>query len=107
MANILGQIQHLVRYANWAYLNDGAEFRFTAADLHGDVNYRKLQIVTPFFKDYLQAFTPNTHVHLGIRNSDTLVLAFRGTDFPFTFENLVNPRRWWGFWGNVWTSPSA
>jgi hypothetical protein len=103
MANILGQIQHLVRYANWAYLNDGAEFRSTAADLHGDVNYRKLQIVTPFFKDYLQALTPNTHVYLGIRNSDTLVLAFRGTDFPFTVENLVNPRRWWGFWGNVWT----
>ncbi|KAL2133663.1 hypothetical protein VTI74DRAFT_1941 [Chaetomium olivicolor] len=78
MAHILREIQHLIRY-------------------------RKLEIVTPFFKDKLKALTPNTHVHLGIRNGDTLVLAFRGTDFPFTIENLVNPKRWWGFWGNVWT----
>jgi hypothetical protein len=104
MAQILKQYQHLVRYADWAYMNDdGAEFRSTAADLSGDVRYRKLQIVTPFFKDKLKALTPNTHVHLGIRNGDTLVLAFRGTDFPFTIENLLNPKRWWGFWGNVWT----
>lgn len=104
MANILGQIQHLVRYANWAYLNDdGTEFRAAAADLHGDASYRKLEIETPFFKHHLKALTPNTHVHLGIRNRDTLVLAFRGTDFPFTVENFVNPRQWWGFWGNVWT----
>ncbi|KAK4133842.1 hypothetical protein BT67DRAFT_381521 [Trichocladium antarcticum] len=102
MANILGQIQHLVRYANWAYLNDdGTEFRAAAADLHGDASYRKLEIETPFFKHHLQAFTPNTHVHLGIRNRDTLVLAFRGTDFPFTVENFVNPMQWWGFWGNT------
>ncbi|KAL2137598.1 hypothetical protein VTI28DRAFT_8930 [Corynascus sepedonium] len=76
----------------------------SAADLHGDVKYRKLEIVTPFFKDTLKSLTPNTHVHLGIRGNDTLVLAFRGTDFPFTLENLVNPKRWWGFWGNVWTN---
>lgn len=102
--DILQQYQHLVRYAHWAYMNDdGAEFRSAAADLHGDVRYRKLEIVTPFFKDKLKALTPNTHVHLGIRGNDTLVLAFRGTDFPFTVENLVNPKRWWGFWGNVWT----
>ena len=104
MANILSGIQHLVRYANWSYMNDdGTEFRSAAADLHGDVHYRKLQIVTPFFKNHLRAFTPNTHVHLGLRNSDTLVLAFRGTDFPFTVEHFVNPHKWWGFWGNVWT----
>ncbi|KAK4244310.1 hypothetical protein C7999DRAFT_44028 [Corynascus novoguineensis] len=94
MAQVLKRYQHLVRYAHWAYLNDdGAEFRSAAADLHGDVNYRKLEIVTPFFKDTLKFLTPNTHVHLGIRGSDTLVLAFRGTDFPFTIENLVNPKR--------------
>jgi hypothetical protein len=104
MAQILKRYQHLVRYAHWAYMNDdGAEFRSAATDLHGDVRYRKLVIVTPFFKDALKVLTPNTHVHLGIRGRDTLVLAFRGTDFPFTIENLVNPKRWWGFWGNVWT----
>ncbi|KAK4033554.1 hypothetical protein C8A01DRAFT_19528 [Parachaetomium inaequale] len=101
MAQILKRYQHLVRYAHWAYMNDdGAEFRSAATDLHGDVRYRKLVIVTPFFKDVLKVLTPNTHVHLGIRGCDTLVLAFRGTDFPFTIENLVNPKRWWGFWGN-------
>lgn len=104
MAHILQQYQHLVRYAHWAYMNDdGAQFRSAAADLHGDVRYRKLEIITPFFKDKLKPLTPNTHVHLGIRTDNTLVLAFRGTDFPFTIENLVNPKRWWGFWGNVWT----
>ncbi|KAL2167453.1 hypothetical protein VTG60DRAFT_1204 [Thermothelomyces hinnuleus] len=95
---------HLVRYAHWAYSNDdGAEFRSAAADLHGDARYRKLEIVTPFFMHTLRDLSPNTHVHLGVRGHDTLVLAFRGTDFPFTIENLVNPKRWWGFWGNVWT----
>ncbi|KAJ4287494.1 hypothetical protein N0V88_007593 [Collariella sp. IMI 366227] len=104
MAHILKDIQHLVRYAHWAYTNDdGAEFRSMASDLGGDVQYRKLEIVTPFFKDALKELTPNTHVHLGVRNGETLVLAFRGTDFPFTVENLFNPKRWWGFWGNVWT----
>ncbi len=104
MAQILKQYQHLVRYAHWAYMNDdGAEFRSAATDLSGEVKYRKLVIVTPFFKNKLKALTPNTHVHLGIRNGDTLVLAFRGTDFPFTIENIANPKRWWGFWGNVWT----
>ncbi len=103
-APILTQYHHLVRYAHWAYMNnDGTDFRSAAIDLDGDVQYRKLEIVSPFFKDKLKVFTPNTHVHLGIRNNDTLVLAFRGTDFPFTIENLVNPKRWWGFWGNVWT----
>ncbi|KAK3303027.1 Alpha/Beta hydrolase protein [Chaetomium strumarium] len=103
MVSILKDIQHLVRYAHWAYMDDdGAEFRSAAQDLEGDVNYRKLKIVTPFFKDF-KALTPNTHVHLGVRNGDTLVLAFRGTDFPFTVENLVNPKSWWGFWGNVVT----
>ncbi|KAK4235701.1 hypothetical protein C8A03DRAFT_17590 [Achaetomium macrosporum] len=92
MVSILKDNQHLVRYAHWAYMNDdGAEFRSAAWDLKGDVNYRKLKIVTPFFKDF-KALTPNTHVHLGVRNGDTLVLAFRGTDFPFTIENLVNPK---------------
>ena len=67
------------------------------------MQYRKLGIVTPFFKDKLKVLTPNTHVHLGIRNGDTVVLAFRGSDFPITVENLVSPKRWWGFWGNVWT----
>ncbi|KAK4151228.1 hypothetical protein C8A00DRAFT_17340 [Chaetomidium leptoderma] len=94
MAQILKRYQHLVRYAHWAYMNDdGAEFRSAATDLHGDVAYRKLQIVTPFLKDKLKAITPNTHVHLGLRGRDTLVLAFRGTDFPFTLENLANPKR--------------
>lgn len=65
--------------------DDGAEFRSTAIDLTGDVQYRKLGIVTPFFKDKLKVLTPN-----GIRNGDTVVLAFRGTDFPFTVENLVS-----------------
>jgi hypothetical protein len=104
MAHILRQYQHLIRYAHWAYMNDdGAEFRSAATDLHGDVRYRKLKIVTPFLKDMWRIVTPNTHVHLGIRNRNTLVLAFRGTDLPLTTENLVNPKRWWGFWGNVWT----
>ncbi|KAL2257431.1 hypothetical protein VTK26DRAFT_180 [Humicola hyalothermophila] len=105
MAKVLRGIQHLVRYAHWSYMNDdGAEFRSAAADLHGEVRYRKLEIVTPFFKHHLRLLTPNTHVHLGLRGNDnTLVLAFRGTDFPFTVEQFVNPRRWWGFWGNVWT----
>ncbi|KAL2173029.1 uncharacterized protein P884DRAFT_213167 [Thermothelomyces heterothallicus CBS 202.75] len=95
MAQIVKQYQHLVRYAHWAYSNDdGAEFRSAAADLHGDARYRKLEIVTPFFKHTLRELTPNTHVHLGVRGHDTLVLAFRGTDFPFTIENLVNPKRW-------------
>ncbi|KAK3291428.1 uncharacterized protein B0H64DRAFT_469095 [Chaetomium fimeti] len=95
MAHILQQYQHLVRYAYWAYMNDdGAQFRSAAADLHGDVRYRKLDIVTPFFKDKLKPLTPNTHVHLGIRDDDTVILAFRGTDFPFTIENLVNLKRW-------------
>lgn len=104
MAQILRQVHHLVRYSNWAYMNDdGAEFRSAAWDLEGDVAYRKLKIVTPFLKQAFRSVTPNTHVHLGVRNGETLVLAFRGTDFPFTVENLVNPKQWWGFWGNVWT----
>lgn len=104
MAHILEQYHHLVRYAHWAYMNDdGAQFRSAAGELHGDVRFRKLEIVTPFFKDKLKLLTPNTHVHLGLRADGTLVLAFRGTDFPFTIEDLLNPTRWWGFWGNVWT----
>jgi len=104
MADILHRYHHLIRYAHWAYKNDdGAEFRSAAFDLHGNVRHRKLVINTPFLKWFLRDLTPNTHLHLGIRGGDTLVLAFRGTDFPFTAENLVNPKRWWGFWGNVWT----
>jgi hypothetical protein len=104
MAHILRQIQHLVRFAHWAYMNDdGAEFRSAAWDLQGDVQYRKLEIVTPCLGHRLAELTPNTHVHLGIRHGETLVLAFRGTDFPFTIENLVRYQAWWGFWGNIWT----
>ncbi|KAH6617632.1 hypothetical protein F5144DRAFT_633834 [Chaetomium tenue] len=104
MAHILQQYHHLVRYAHWAYMNDdGAQFRSAAGELHGDVRFRKLEIVTPFFKDKLKLLTPNTHVHLGLRADNSVVLAFRGTDFPFTVEDLVSPTRWWGFWGNVWT----
>ncbi|EAQ84352.1 predicted protein [Chaetomium globosum CBS 148.51] len=94
MAHILEQYHHLVRYAHWAYMNDdGAQFRSAAGELHGDVRFRKLEIVTPFFKDKLKLLTPNTHVHLGLRADGTLVLAFRGTDFPFTIEDLLNPTR--------------
>ncbi|KAL1839992.1 hypothetical protein VTJ49DRAFT_955 [Mycothermus thermophilus] len=104
MADTLRQCQHLIRYAHWAYKNDdGTEFRSMTPELRGDVRYRKLHITTPFLKHVLQYLAPNTHVHLGIRGCDTIVIAFRGTDFPFTTENLVNPKRWWGFWGNVFT----
>ncbi|KAJ9420080.1 alpha beta-hydrolase [Fusarium oxysporum] len=73
-----------------------------AIDLHGPVAFRKLQIETAVWKNAGTAITPNTHVHLGARNGDTLVLAFRGTDLPVRFED-VNLKRLWGFWGNLWT----
>ncbi|KAH6613549.1 hypothetical protein B0J18DRAFT_460466 [Chaetomium sp. MPI-SDFR-AT-0129] len=102
MAQILKKYQHLVRYAHWAYY-DGPEFRSAATDLQGDFRYRSLEIITPFFKHTLRSLTPNTHVHLGVRNQHTIVLAFRGTDFPINVGSLIRPKRWWGFWGNVWT----
>lgn len=99
----LEEIRHLVRYAYWAYQDDdGASFRSAAMDLHGEVRYRTLEVITPFFKNKLKMLTAKTQVHLGIRGCDTLVLAFGGTDFPFTVENLANPKRWWGALGDVW-----
>ncbi|EXA32210.1 hypothetical protein FOVG_16581 [Fusarium oxysporum f. sp. pisi HDV247] len=48
----------------------------------------------------------NTHVHLGIRDGNILVLAFRGTDFPLTVENWAKIKRWRGLCGNVLTDLS-
>jgi pimeloyl-ACP methyl ester carboxylesterase len=49
----------------------------------------------------LGLITSNTHVHLGIRNDTTLVLAFRGTDFPLTAVDWQDSERWCGFLGNL------
>ncbi|PVH69286.1 alpha/beta-hydrolase, partial [Cadophora sp. DSE1049] len=96
---VLLQIEHLVRYASLAYSNDnGTTFRGQAPDLKGEpYGARKLQIVTPTW------IGANTHVHLGIRNGNILVLAFRGTDVPLDVINLVNPQRLRGGVSDIWT----
>jgi hypothetical protein len=105
--NALESIQHLVRYAHFAYRNrDGTEFRGLATDLKGHFRHRNLQIRTPFLTKLSPLITSNTHVHLGIRNNDTLVLAFRGTDFPLTLEDWIDLERWCGFVGNLCTDIS-
>ncbi|KAF4627117.1 hypothetical protein G7Y89_g11042 [Cudoniella acicularis] len=79
MAN-LANIQHLVQYTFRAYDDgDGAEFRSSAKELKGKpIGARKVESTR----------SAGNHVHLGVRNSDTLVLAFRGTDFPMTWTHV-------------------
>ncbi|KAH7019590.1 Alpha/Beta hydrolase protein, partial [Ilyonectria destructans] len=45
----------------------------------------------------------HNHVHLGIRNGNTLVMAFRGTDVPTNLENFQESERWLGFVVNLLT----
>ncbi|CAG9950352.1 unnamed protein product [Clonostachys rosea f. rosea IK726] len=108
----LHRIKHLVWYSELAYKNDtGIGFRMAAQELKGTpVEYRYLQIVTPVWKStepgLISKITSNTIVHLGIRNGDTLVLAFRGTDFPMSLDTVIDPQRWKGFWSNAYTDIS-
>jgi hypothetical protein len=105
----LDAIKHLVSYAEKAYKNDdGTEFQMASADLTGEPSTcRMLQIITPVGKStqpgLVSKITSNTCLHLGIRNGDTLVLAFRGTDLPMNLNDVPNPERWRGFWSNCYT----
>ncbi|KAF4344195.1 hypothetical protein FBEOM_1847 [Fusarium beomiforme] len=107
--SILESIRHLVVYSDQAYLNDdGTEFIETFHDsLEGPVDHRFLRIITPVWRDTdpdaVSIITSNTHVHLGIRHGHTIVIAFRGTDFPMTLSNLLNPTRWRGLFSNFYT----
>ncbi|KAH8652855.1 Alpha/Beta hydrolase protein [Ilyonectria robusta] len=104
---ILKSIEHLVHFAHWAYLNDdGVEFRMYAAELKGSLNARYLRIETPFRKRGSLLAPSTTHVHLGIRTSDTLVLAFPGYIFPIAWEDILQPTQFRGFLANVWTDIS-
>ncbi|KAK4038095.1 hypothetical protein C8A01DRAFT_48270 [Parachaetomium inaequale] len=96
MAEYLSRYSHLIRYADLAYRNsDGAEFRALAWELGGDVEggYRKIEIQLPSFRTSLRFLTVNTHVHLGIRNDDTIVLVFRGTEWPSAMIDFFNPQK--------------
>ncbi|PVH90588.1 hypothetical protein DM02DRAFT_620943 [Periconia macrospinosa] len=76
----------LIRYAVFAY-HDHMEFRILAPDLEGlPIAARNIQVKTPTF---WRAISFNSQVHLGIRNDNILVLAFRVTGFPLTVENFV------------------
>lgn len=101
--DIVNRIKRLVAYAEWAYLND-TQFRYHATELGGGpINVRKIQDTAPIFWNVIRW---NTHVHLGIRDGNILVLAFRGTDFPLTVENWAKIKRWRGLCGNVLTDLS-
>ncbi|KAI3579749.1 Alpha/Beta hydrolase protein, partial [Fusarium oxysporum f. sp. albedinis] len=97
----LKSTQHLVRYAQWAYLNDSAEFRMHAKDLVGKpgkpLDSRTLLVPST------SCLTPSTHVYLGIRNKDTLVLAFSGIDFPWRLENFTRLSLLFGLLRNTLT----
>ncbi|KAJ3454767.1 hypothetical protein MRS44_013367 [Fusarium solani] len=91
--SVLPSIDHLVRYAWFAYAdNDGADFRNLARDLQG----------TPISARQVQStrFT-RTHVYLGIRNTNTLVLAFRGTDLPMNLDDAQRIDRFLGLCRNA------
>ncbi|KAK4121685.1 hypothetical protein N657DRAFT_623143 [Parathielavia appendiculata] len=96
MAEYLNRYAHLIRYADLAYRNsDGAEFRALAWELGcNDVEggHRKIEIQLPSFRSALRFLTVNTHVHLG-QNDDTLVLVFRGTDWPSAMIDFFNPQK--------------
>ncbi|KAL6406399.1 hypothetical protein AUP68_09193 [Ilyonectria robusta] len=101
--NIADRIKRLVAYAEWAYHND-RQFRYHAYELTGQpIAARNIQDRGPMFWRVIRW---NTHVHLGIRNGNILVLAFRGTDFPLTVENWTKIKRWRGLCGNVLTDLS-
>ncbi|KAL2861071.1 uncharacterized protein BJX67DRAFT_367395 [Aspergillus lucknowensis] len=101
-ANDLKSIEKLVFYASSAYDNsDGAEFRAQVKDLEGPTASRKLAINTP-----LALWKSNNHVHLGVRSRNTIVIVFRGTDFPLTIDNLRKAERWLGLLGNCCTDIS-
>jgi hypothetical protein len=89
---------HLVKYAEWAYDNhDGRDFRANLSsptELEGPRDARKV---------FLSAPRSHNHAHLGIRNGNTLVIAFRGTDVPFNFRNLQQMERYRGCWRNLKT----
>ncbi|KAL2133500.1 hypothetical protein VTI74DRAFT_2265 [Chaetomium olivicolor] len=96
MAEWLSRYSHLIRYADLAYRNcDGAEFRALAWELGGNVEggHSKIEIQLPSFPSRFRFLTVNAHVHLGIRNDDTLVLAFRGTDWPSAAMDFFNPSK--------------
>ncbi|KAG7403099.1 Phospholipase A1-II 3 [Fusarium oxysporum f. sp. raphani] len=90
--NAIRPYRHLVRYAEWAYdNNNGTRFRSHLQDneLEG----------APLHARMLQSNTSGSHnhVHLGIRNGNTLVMAFRGTDVPTNLENFAQSERWGAF----------
>ncbi|KAF5695048.1 lipase precursor [Fusarium mundagurra] len=90
---VLPGTDHLVRYAWFAYAdNDGADFRNLATDLQGTpISARRVQSTR---------FT-RTHVYLGIRNTNTLVLAFRGTDLPMKLDDAQRIDRFLGLSRNA------
>ncbi|KAL2262566.1 hypothetical protein VTK26DRAFT_942 [Humicola hyalothermophila] len=51
----------------------------------------------------MSGLTSNTHVHLGIRNQDTIVLAFRGTDFFANWSSALDLQRIRGGLSNLYT----
>ncbi|KAJ3454674.1 hypothetical protein MRS44_013274 [Fusarium solani] len=101
--DIANRIKRPVAYAEWAYHND-RQFRYHAYELEGG------PIGARYFQDkgsiLWNVIRWNTHVHLGIRDGNILVLAFRGTDFPLTVENWAKIKRWRGLCGNVLTDLS-
>ena len=95
-------LQRMVAYAHMAY-EEPHSFQGIFPDLEGLSQYRFLHILNRFISD--------TFVHLGLRpgsreDSDTLILSFRGTDFPRTYLNILNIYRLNAFRTNFWTDLS-
>ncbi|KAJ0127436.1 Uncharacterized protein HZ326_29458 [Fusarium oxysporum f. sp. albedinis] len=96
-------IKRPVAYAEWAYHNE-MQFRYHAYELEGrPIAARYFQDTTSILWNVIRW---NTHVHLGIRDGNILVLAFRGTDFPLTVQNWAKMKRWRGLCGNLLTDLS-
>jgi len=101
--DIVNRIRRPVAYAEWAYHNE-RQFRYHAYELEGrPISARYLQDKGSILWNVIRW---NTHVHLGIRDGRTLVLAFRGTDFPLTVQNWAKIKRWRGLCGNALTDLS-
>jgi hypothetical protein len=80
---ILTSIHRLAQYASLAYVADGAEFRMYAPELRGPTIDRKLETKHRSF------LTQNTHIHWGIRDTQTVVVVFSGYDSPWLLEDYA------------------
>ncbi|KAH7201301.1 Alpha/Beta hydrolase protein [Fusarium oxysporum] len=86
---VLRSIRHLVAYASLAY-HDGFEFQAYAEGhgLSGDPKARELS-------------TQNIHVHLGIQNCNSLVMAFSGHNTPLVYEDYARLSLWYGLCSDI------